>query len=98
MAVEALDGLAARGVASCQPDAIEAMQQAAFTSMPIKEISVIGPNGQSLCTHLGPRSNQRTISVAGPLHGADGYSIDVVRFPDGEQMIQLRRNVAGSPN
>jgi sensor c-di-GMP phosphodiesterase-like protein len=51
--IEALDNLAAQGVNSCRPDAIVAMRQTAFSAMPIKEVAVVGPDGQTQCTHLG---------------------------------------------
>ena len=37
--IATLDGLAARGVDSCQPSDVEAMRQAAFDTTPIKEIA-----------------------------------------------------------
>src|SRR5471030_2788786 len=48
--IATLDGLAARGVDSCRPSDVEAMRQAAFDTMPVKEIAVVGPDGQTLCT------------------------------------------------
>src|ERR1700688_5115840 len=51
--VDALDDLAARGVDSCEPNHLEAMRQAAFETSPVKEVAVVGPDGQTLCTHLG---------------------------------------------
>lgn len=96
--IEALDGLAARGVNSCEPAALDAMRQAAFSAMPIKEVSIVGPNGQTLCSHLGLPLGQRTISTSTWLAGADGYSIDIVQFENAKQMVRLRRNSPGSPN
>src|SRR5215831_2261631 len=51
--IEALDGLAARGVDSCGDADIAAMRQAAFDTAPIKEIAIVGPNERMLCTDLG---------------------------------------------
>ena len=50
--VRALDRLAATGVAACDPANAEAMQRAAFVTPPIKELAIVGPDGQTLCTHL----------------------------------------------
>ena len=41
LVIEALDGLAAQGVNSCSPGAIEAMRQSAFDAIPIKEVAVV---------------------------------------------------------
>ena len=98
MVIEALDGLAARGVNACEPDLLDAMRQAAFSAMPIKEVAIIGPTGQTLCTHLGLPLGQRTIAASTPLEGADGYTIDIVQFQNAKQMVRLRRKVGDGPN
>ena len=98
MVIEELDGLAARGVNSCQPAALDAMRQAAFHAMPIKEVAIIGPTGQTLCTHLGLPLGQRTITASAPLIGADGYTVDIVQIEDTRQMVRLRRTVGDGPN
>src|SRR5664279_6297820 len=51
--IGALNELAAKGVGSCEPSQVEMMRQAAFDTSTIKEIAIIGPDGQTLCTHLG---------------------------------------------
>ncbi len=98
MVIEGLDHLAARGVSSCEPAAIEALRQASFTSIPIKEVSVLGPDGQTLCNHLDLPIGQRTVTASTPLQGADGYTIEVVQLTDGTPMVRLRRPVPSSPN
>lgn len=98
MVIEALDDLAAHGVNSCEPAALDAMRQAAFTAMPIKEVEIVGPDGQTLCTHLGLPLGQRTVSASASLGGADGYTVNIVRIEQTAQMVQLRRSAPGGPN
>jgi sensor c-di-GMP phosphodiesterase-like protein len=68
--VGALDDLAMRGTDSCRPGHIDAMRYAAFNTSPIKEIAVVGPDGQAQCTHLGLPLGQRTVISSEPLVGA----------------------------
>ena len=93
-----LDGLAARGVDSCRPGDVEALRQAAFDTMPVKEISVVGPDGQTLCTHLGLPLGERKLVSSEPLAGANWYSLDVIQLENGQPMVRLRRNVGAGPN
>jgi sensor c-di-GMP phosphodiesterase-like protein len=96
--IEALDALAAQGVDSCQPGPIDAMRQAAFSAMPIKEVAVVDPDGQTVCTHLGLPLGQRKLIASVPLAGADGYTIDTLQIANGQQMVRLRRKVGAGPN
>ena len=98
LVTEALDGLAAQGVNSCSPGAIDAMRQTAFDAIPIKEIAVLGPQGQTLCTHLGLPLGQRTLVASVPLLGADGYTIDIMQTSNQLPMVRLRRKVGAGPN
>src|SRR5665811_1377395 len=76
--IATLDGLAARGVDSCRPGDVEAIRQAAFDTIPVKEIAVLGPTGQTLCTHLGLPLGERKIISSEPLAGANWYSLDII--------------------
>ncbi len=96
--ITALDGLAARGVDTCGPDDIVAMRHAAFDAMPIKEIAVVGPDGQTLCTHLGLPLGQRNVVASEPLVGANWYLFDIVHLENGQPMVRLRRNVGAGSN
>jgi sensor c-di-GMP phosphodiesterase-like protein len=96
--IAALDGLAARGVDSCQPDDLAAMRQAAFDTLPIKEIAVIGPGGQTLCTDLGLPSGQRKVIWSEPVSGAGWYSLALVQLENGQSMLRFSRAVEGGPN
>jgi sensor c-di-GMP phosphodiesterase-like protein len=92
-----LDDLAAQGVNACQPDQIAAMRRAAFNTTPVKEIEIIGFDGQTLCSQLGvPLGNRRLLSSE-RLAGADGYFIDIVQLAGGRHMVRLRRKVGDGP-
>jgi sensor c-di-GMP phosphodiesterase-like protein len=96
--IGALDGLAARGIASCSPVDIQAMRATLFDVIPIKELAIIGPDGQTLCSELGLPSGQRTVVSSEPLAGADGYLLDIVVIAKGQTMVRFRRIAGAGPN
>lgn len=96
--VGALNKLAARGVDSCQPDHLDAMRQTAFTTVPTKEITIVGPDGQSLCTDLDLGRAERKIISSEPLTGFEGYFLDVVQIATGQQLVRFRRGLAAGSN
>ncbi len=98
LTIGALDGLAAQGVNSCAPDHIEAMRNAVFNTSPIKEVAILGPDGQTLCTHLGASLGQRKLIGSEPLTGAEGYTLDIIQIANGQRMVQLRHAAGAGPN
>ncbi len=96
--VGALDGLARRGVNSCQPAQVEAMGYATFSTIPIKEVAIVGPDGETLCTDLGLPLGERTMLSSELLVGATGYWFDIIALASGERMVRLRRQVGAGPN
>ena len=65
-AVGTLDTLAAAGVSSCdQRD-------------PVKEIAIIGPDGKTLCNHLGLPPGEREVVSSETLFGAGGYRLETI--------------------
>ena len=96
--VGALDGLAARGVNACEPAKLEAMRYAAFSTIPVKEVAVVGPDAETLCTDLGLPLGERTMLSSELLVGAAGYWFDIITLPTGERMVRLRRQVGAGPN
>jgi sensor c-di-GMP phosphodiesterase-like protein len=89
--VQVIDGLAAQGVNGCMPGHIEAMQRVAFVTPPIKEVAVIGPDGQMLCSSRGLALGQRRSLSSERLAGFSRYSIEIVEVADGQHLVQLRR-------
>ncbi|HZL40669.1 MAG TPA: EAL domain-containing protein [Pseudolabrys sp.] len=96
--IAALDGLAARGVDSCRPDDLAALRQASFDTLPIKEIAVVVPGGQALCTDLGLSPSQRKVIWSEPLTGASWYALTLIQLENGQPMLRFSRAVDGSPN
>lgn len=97
-AIGTLDTLALNGVASCDRHDIEAMRYAAFNTIPVKEIAVIGPDGKSLCNHLGLPPGERNLISSEPLAGVDAYHFDIISLAGGERMVRLRRDVGSGEN
>ena len=54
-AVAVLDALAARGVDGCGEPQLELLRRSLLTAGPVKELSVVGTHGQTLCTDRGSR-------------------------------------------
>ncbi len=75
----ALDTLAAQGVASCGAADMEKLRGVSFATSAVKEIGIIGPNGQTLCGDLGIPLSARVI--AGPVRAA----------PPGKLLIEVIR-------
>jgi sensor c-di-GMP phosphodiesterase-like protein len=96
-AIAALDALAARGVDSCRASHIDALRQTTFANAPVKELSVIGPDGRTLCSDVGSSLDQRqVISSERAAEGSD-VLLEVVRLGD-LQMVRLRRSGSGNAN
>ena len=91
--VNALDELAAQGVDGCSPANLDKMRVAVFRTAPVKEIEVLGPDGQRLCSHVGMPLQKRTLVSSELLAGVDGYFLDIMHLVDGRKMIRLRRKV-----
>jgi len=96
--ISALDALAAQGVNSCQPSHVEAMRQTAFTTSTIKEVAIVGANGNTQCTHLGIPLGERKTIASETLIGAEGYTLDIIQIANGQRMVRLRHAVGTGPN
>lgn len=94
-AIEAVDELAHRNVRSCLDADRDAMHEVSFRSVPVKEVSIVGPDGRTQCTNLAIPFGQR--QVLSPIKVArDDLAIEVMQL--GERMdnvIRVRRAVAG---
>jgi sensor c-di-GMP phosphodiesterase-like protein len=88
--VASLDGLAERGVSSCQPAQLEALRQANFATAPVKEFSVVDAAGQTLCSDLGIPLGVRKVVSSQPL--AAGFLIEVLHLAEHrEPVVRIRR-------
>ncbi len=94
---DSLGELARRGVESCRPAHIETLRQANFATTPIKELSLLDPDGQTLCTDLGIALGVRKVVSSQPLTTDGVVVIEVISLGDRkENVIRLRRNIAGN--
>ena len=71
-AVTMLDDLAARGVASCRADHLDALRAANLGFGAVKEFSILAPDGRMLCSDLGTVPGEREILATQSGHGASG--------------------------
>jgi len=88
--VAKLDDLASRGVDSCTPANVDTLRQSVFVSGPIKELALVAPGGQTLCTDLGASFAARDILASAATSDPD-IMLDVVR-PVGrdERFLRIR--------
>jgi sensor c-di-GMP phosphodiesterase-like protein len=88
--VAQLRALASRGVDSCSTANIATLRQALFAAGPVKELSLVGSNGQTLCTETGttflPRDVLATAATSDP-----SVMLDVVRPVGGKtRLLRVR--------
>ena len=90
-AVAVLDELADRSVDGCGAAQLEVLRQSLLTAGPVKELSIVGPNGQTLCTDRGdPFAPCELISSAPTANPM--ILLDVVQLgASDERMLRVRR-------
>jgi len=89
--VASLDDLANHGLDSCTPANIDTLRQTAFASGPIKELSLVSPGGQTLCTDAGSSSTPREILAATATSNRD-VMLDVVHLGGrDDRLLRVRR-------
>jgi sensor c-di-GMP phosphodiesterase-like protein len=95
--VAALTDLPVRGIESCSsPADLDAMHQVAFANTPIKELSVIGPDGRTYCTNLRQSPTKRKIISSWSVKTVPGITLAIVEIGDqGKRMMQVSRTVSG---
>ena len=95
---DSLVALAARGIDSCRSAYLESLRQATFATGPIKEISVIAPDGRTLCSDLNLPLGARKVVLSQRLTAAGDYMMELVRLGENpDPMVRVRR-VAPSGN
>jgi len=74
-----LGELATQGIDACSPANVDVLRQSVFGGGPIKELALVGPSGQTLCTDSGtvfpPRDVMASAATANP-----DVMLDVVRL------------------
>jgi sensor c-di-GMP phosphodiesterase-like protein len=89
--IEGLDALAARGVTSCAGGDLAAMHETSFRAVPIKEISIVGADGATVCTNLGIALGRRNV-ISEPIeNGRPDVVVEIVRLNDKENLVRVRR-------
>jgi sensor c-di-GMP phosphodiesterase-like protein len=91
-AIAALTELGNRGVHACDPAHLRALNATALNVTPIKELAVVGPAGETLCTTTGLPADGREILARDAFAFAANIYIEVVRVPGGlEHFVRIRR-------
>jgi sensor c-di-GMP phosphodiesterase-like protein len=95
--VAALDELAARGIDSCRVTHVEALRQTTFATTPIKELSIVAPDGRTLCTDVGNQPEQRKVVSSEPLSAGSRNLLELVRLGgQADQWLRIRRPGPGN--
>ena len=79
--ITALTELGHAGVRSCAAGDLQALNASLFNITPIKELSVVGPGGDTLCTNFGQRVGGREILSSEAFAFAANMFLDVVHMP-----------------
>jgi sensor c-di-GMP phosphodiesterase-like protein len=94
--IAGLEDLARRGVVSCGRADVEAMHAMSFAVLPVKEVSVVGPDGGTLCTNLGLPPGQRQVISSHAIEPHPGLVLEVLSLgPRGEPAVRIRRVATG---
>jgi sensor c-di-GMP phosphodiesterase-like protein len=98
-AAAALDELASQNIENCRAPQLELLRQALLKAGPVKELSLVAANGQTLCTERGNAFAARE-PISSPATVDPQLHLDVVRFvASDERMLRVRRSMAaGRPS
>jgi sensor c-di-GMP phosphodiesterase-like protein len=97
--VTALDELAVRGIDSCRIGHVDALRQTTFSTIPVKEFSIVAPDGRTLCTDVGNQPEQRKVISSEPLSPGNRNLLELVRLGgQSSQWLRIRRPGAGTGN
>jgi len=96
--LEALDGLAKRGIDRCNPEQIEALRTASLSVAWVKQMAVLGAAGQPICSDLSLPAGPIRIQASRPVRNSPAV-IEVVQIGDHSQrMVRVRRPVGNGTN
>ena len=95
-ALDVLEGLAQRGVHGCRPDQVEALKTANLSVAWVKQMSVLGPAGQPLCSDLELPGLVKILAGRAVKHST--AQIEVVQIGEGRRMVRLRQPVGPGAN
>jgi sensor c-di-GMP phosphodiesterase-like protein len=86
--ISAIKDLSGRGVDNCKPPHIEAMRRTALQTGPVKEMVLIGANGQIVCTDTGAQARPQVIVTIATANRE--FMLDLVRVAD-ERFLRVRK-------
>jgi sensor c-di-GMP phosphodiesterase-like protein len=89
----AIDDLAARGAANCNPESLVLMRRTVFETVPVKGVALIGPGGEIVCTHGGKSLGERKTLVSEPLPGTNNYELEVIKLDASSNMVRIVRTI-----
>ncbi len=88
--VQKLDDLASRGVDSCSPANVETLRQVLMATGAPKELALVAPSGQTMCTDAGIAFVPRDVIASAATSDPD-VMLDVVRPVGGdERLLRVR--------
>ena len=93
-----LDELASRNVDSCRASHVDALRQATFQTMPVKELSIVSTDGRTLSTDVGNQPELRKVVASEPVAADSNILLEVIHLGERpERWIPIRRpGVAGT--
>lgn len=97
-ALAALDELSDDGVTSCAGTAGDTMRAAAFLAAPVKQIALLSPEGQTLCSDNAPPPGPVTQLATQAVPSRPGVTLDFLRVGEAETMLRIRRPAGAGPN
>ncbi len=87
-----LDDLARRGVHGCSQADLDALREATFRTTPVKELSVIAPDGTTLCSDLGGNLEKREVVSSEPVSADSAVRLEVIKLGDRPgQIVRINR-------
>jgi sensor c-di-GMP phosphodiesterase-like protein len=91
--VATLDGIARQGIEACGPAHLDVLRKAVFSNVMIKEISVIAPDGQTVCATSGLAEGSRRLLSSYRAAFAPNVVLEVFTFDDAkEKIVRIRRS------
>ena len=95
-----LEDVAKRSIDSCKPAHIEALRQATFTTAAVKELSIIDPDGRTLCSDVGNQPDQRRVTSSEPVAPGSSVLMEAVTLgtPPGVPWVRFRKPGVGGAN
>jgi EAL domain-containing protein (putative c-di-GMP-specific phosphodiesterase class I) len=88
--VEKLYDLASRGIDSCSAANVDTLRQELFTTGAVKELALVDPNGETLCTDTGTTFAPRD-AIASAATSDPQVMLDVVRLVGGSgRLLRVR--------